>query len=147
MKNLAIVSLLFVAFVFTGCEETKRVIDTAGSIQLSGNYTVTSIEGVSSMSSSKSQANITFAALDKSINGSTGCNTFFGNYTIDLYTLTFGEIAATKKACSESAMTYESSFLQALANTGSYNLQNNILTLYSKTDRTVLLTANKETQQ
>lgn len=143
MKTLATLSLLILAITLTGCDETKKVIDVAGSVQLNGTYTVKSISGEKIMGAKPS---LTFSALDNSVNGSTGCNSVFGNYTLDLYTIDFGDLATTKKACAEKdVQKTEQNFLNALNKTGSYNLQDRILTFYSKTDRSVLLTATKDT--
>jgi len=144
MKNIV---LLFTAALFaitTSCEETKRVLDVAGDVQLSGTYTVTQINSKASTALNADEQTLSFAALDRSIRGNTGCNTFFGNYTIDLYAITIGELAVTKKACPASVMTQENNLLSALNNTGSYSLQDDTLTLLSKTDRSVLLTAKKQ---
>jgi len=142
--------LLFTAALFamtTSCDETKRVLDVAGDVQLSGTYTVTQINSKASTANNTDEQTLSFAALDRSIRGNTGCNTFFGNYTIDLYAITIGDLAVTKKACSASVMTQEDNLLVALSNTGSYSLQDDTLTLLSKTDRSVLLTAKKQTQE
>ena len=132
--------LLLGIFLFTGCDETKKVIDTAGSVQLSGNYNIVSADG---KSINDEDINITFTALDKSVRGNAGCNSFFGNYSLDLYALSFSEIAATEKYCDEPTMIVERAIMDAINNTGSYTLESGTLTLLSKNDRSVLLTANK----
>lgn len=132
---------IFTAIVFMSCDETKKVIDTAGNVQLSGSYTIESING---SEVSENIPTITFTALDKGIKGNAGCNSFFGKYTLDLYALSFQEIAATEMYCEQPIMDVENSFLQGLNNTGSYSLEDGILTLYSKTDRSVLITAKKD---
>ena len=76
MKSLATLSLLVFALVFTSCDETKKVIDVAGNVQLSGNYTVTNVDGTS-MSATK--PTITFAALSGRVSGNAGCN-FLPNF-------------------------------------------------------------------
>jgi heat shock protein HslJ len=87
------------------------------------------------------------SALDNSFRGTTGCNSVFGNYTIDLYTIDFGNLAVSEMFCAEDEiMQTERQFLDALNNTGSYAIQNGALTLYSKIDRSVLLTATKDTK-
>jgi len=127
-------------FLFTSCDETKKVIDVAGNVQLSGAYTITK---AGTKTVANPDINITFAALDKSVNGNAGCNTFFGNYTLDLYALSFGAIAATEMYCDEAVMTTEREIMKAMRETGSYTLENGVLTLLSKNDRSVLLTAKK----
>lgn len=144
MKTFATVSLLIFAIIFSGCEETKKVIDVAGSVQLSGKYVVNDLKGATV--AVNNTPTLIFSALDKSIKGTTGCNSVFGNYTLDLYTISFTDIAVSEKACLDSNISkIEKDFLETLNNTGSYNLQDNILTLYSKTDRKVLLKATKDT--
>ncbi|MAZ72952.1 MAG: hypothetical protein CMC70_07370 [Flavobacteriaceae bacterium] len=139
-----ILSLFLVTLLFAGCDETKRVIDTAGKVQLSGTYTITM---PASPKTTANDTKITFAALDNSFRGNAGCNEFFGNYTLDLYALNFGEIAATESYCDEPVMKVERAIFSALGNTGSYTLENDILTLLSKNDRSVLLTATKVKNQ
>ncbi len=144
MKTFATVSLFIFAIIFSGCEETKKVIDVAGSVQLSGKYVVNDLKGATV--AVNNTPTLIFSALDKSIKGTTGCNSVFGNYTLDLYTISFTDIAVSEKACLDSNISkIEKDFLETLNNTGSYNLQDNILTLYSKTDRKVLLKATKDT--
>ncbi|MBK5214686.1 MAG: META domain-containing protein [Flavobacteriaceae bacterium] len=146
MKTLATLSLLLLLFtvIFTGCDETKKVIDVAGSVQLTGNYIVSSING--KKLENTTNPTFTLSALDNSFRGTTGCNSVFGNYTIDFYALNFGDLAVSEKFCTDkNTMKTERDFLDALNNTGSYALENNVLTLYSKTDRSVLLSAKKDT--
>ena len=143
MKTLATLSLLIFAVIFTGCDETKRVIDVAGNVQLTGSYTVSAING--QKISVENKPTFSLSALDNSFQGNTGCNSVFGNYSLDLYTINFSDLAVTAKNCAEKdSMKVERDFLDALKNTGSYGIEGIILTLYSKTDRSVLLTATKD---
>jgi len=48
-------------------------------------------------------------------------------------------------ACEQSIMDVENAFLQALRNTGTYDIENSVLTLYSKSDRSIILVAIKKT--
>jgi heat shock protein HslJ len=141
MKTIAIFSIAIFSLIFTNCDETKKVIDVASTVQLSGNYRVSEI-GNTDLGSS--DLTFTMAALDKSIRGNSSCNTFFGNYTVDLYALSFGTFAITEMYCDEPIMDIERAYLKALHNTGSFSIENSILTLYSKVDRSVVLKANKE---
>lgn len=143
MKTLATLSLILFAVIVTGCDETKKVIDVAGSVQLTGSYTVTTLNGKKLVNTTN--PTFTMSALDNSFRGTTGCNSVFGNYTIDLYAINFGDLAVSEKFCSEKEiMKTERDFLDALNNAGSYALDNGVLTLYSKTDRSVLLSAKKD---
>ncbi|MEM7084791.1 MAG: META domain-containing protein [Bacteroidota bacterium] len=139
MKKL--ITLLLAAFAFISCDETKKVIDVAGTVQLSGAYKVSS---VNNNSISENAPTFNFYALDKTIKGNTGCNSFFGNYTLDLYAISFSHIGSTEIACDPPIMDIEHAFLNALRNAGSYDLENSVLTIYSKADRSVLLVAIKD---
>ncbi|MCB0453462.1 MAG: META domain-containing protein [Aequorivita sp.] len=144
MKTLATLSLIIFTIFFTSCDETKKVIDVAGSVQLTGSYTVSALNGKKLVDTTN--PTFTLSALDNSVRGTTGCNSIFGNYTLDLYSLSFGDLAVSEKMCMDkNIMKSERDFLDALNNTGSYTLDNGILTLYSKTDRSVLLNAKKDT--
>ena len=140
----ALIVLFMTTLLFTSCDETKKVIDVAGNVQLAGNYTITSVGDITV---SENAPTITFIAYDKSFKGNTGCNAFFGNYALDLNVLTFTGIASTEMACEQPIMDVENQFLQALRNTGSFSLQNNVLSLRSKDDQSVLVTAQKETNE
>tara|TARA_R110002050_G_scaffold16477_1_gene49836 strand:- start:121 stop:561 length:441 start_codon:yes stop_codon:yes gene_type:complete len=143
MKTLATLSVLIFSVLFTSCDETKRVIDVAGSVQLTGSYTVSAING--KKLGNTTVPTFTLSALSNSVRGTTGCNSVFGNYTIDLYTINFSDLAVSEKMCNETGiMKTERDFLDALKVTGSYSLENNVLTFYSKTDRSVVLSATKD---
>ncbi len=144
MKTWTTLSLLIFTVILTGCDETKKVIDVAGNVQLSGNYTVTVLNGKNVTGTAPT---FSLSALDNSFRGTTGCNSVFGNYTIDLYAISFSDLAVSERYCAESEiMQQERDFLNALKNTGSYELQNNVVTFYSRTDRSVLLKAAKESK-
>lgn len=142
MRTLIIIFMS--AIVLTSCDETKKVIDVAGNVQLAGNYVISAIGDKAVTANAPT---ISFMAYDKSIKGNTGCNSFFGNYALDLNVLTFSDIGSTEMACEQPIMDIENNFLQALRNTGSFSLQNNVLTLLSKDDQSVLLKAQKETKE
>jgi heat shock protein HslJ len=50
---------------------------------------------------------------------------------------------ATEMYCDEPVMETERAYLKAISNTGSYSIVEEVLTFYSKTDRSQLLTAKK----
>ena len=134
-------SLLVMTILVTSCKETKEVIETAETVQLSGNYIVTSIQGVTV--NSKSALTLQFTDINKTISGNSGCNQFSGNYSIDLYAINFGQLMATEMYCDEPIMKTERACLKAISKTGSYSIENNVLTFYSKTDRSQILIANR----
>ena len=89
MKTIYTLILLPLILLMGACDETKNVVDVAGSIQLTGEYTISEITGTEI---GTSELTLRLSALDKSARGNAGCNTFFGNYIIDLYTMSFKRI-------------------------------------------------------
>ena len=136
-----LITIVLATLVLTGCDETKKVIDVAGNVQLSGAYKVSSINN---NALSENAPTMSFFAMDKTVRGNTGCNSFFGNYTPDLYAMSFNDIGSTELACDQPIMDVENAFLSALRKTGSYDIENSVLTLYSKADRSILLVAIKD---
>ena len=135
------ITIFFTALLFVSCDETKKVIDVAGNVQLSGAYKVSSIDN---KAVTEGGPTFNFFALDKTIKGNTGCNSFFGNYTLDLYAISFDDIGSTEMACDQPIMDIENAFLNGLRNAGSYALENSVLTIYSKADRSILMVATKD---
>jgi len=144
MKTLNTLILLPFIMMIGACDETKNVIDVAGNINLTGEYTITEISETELQTDTLT---LSFSALDKIVKGYAGCNSFFGNYNLDLYALSFNDFASTERYCEEEVMIVERAYLKALHQTGSYTLQEHVLTLFSKTDRSVLLKAKKNTKE
>ena len=141
MKTLLKLSLICTLFLAMSCDETKKVLDAAGEVQLTGTYLV------KMLNNNMVENNITigFNPLTKKINGDAGCNAYFGNYDVELFDLTFTGIGSTKKMCQpDSVMNTESDFLTALGNVGSYRLMNKVLTLYAKSDSAIVISAEKQ---
>jgi heat shock protein HslJ len=73
--------------------------------------------------------NINFS-VDK-INGSSGCNTFFGSYQLeDKFQIKFGPIGSTKMICEDYIQKYEDRFLSNLDKVQYINIDENSLYLY-----------------
>ena len=71
---------------------------------------------------------ITIEFEDGRINGSAGCNSYFGEATLSGNTLTISQIGATEMACAE-GMQQESDYLAALGTVRNYTLSDEQLTL------------------
>jgi heat shock protein HslJ len=64
--------------------------------------------------------------------GSSGCNSYSTTYAVDGNNLTFGEqMASTLMACLEPVMEQEREYLQALANTATFEVQDDVLVLFN----------------
>lgn len=139
MKPLFSILLASIFILTSSCDETKKVINTASNVQLNGDYTINTIN---EKNYTPKGLVLTFDALNKAVNATTECNSMFGTYTLELYALNFAPMASTRMYC-EGKMDAEKEIGQALAETGSYTIENGVLTLFSKNDRSQLLTATK----
>jgi len=94
-------------------------------------------------------ANVLFTPADSpaaqgeenSVNGSAGCNTFFGSYTAAGDTLVAGPFGLTQMMCEEEAMQVEQSFLAGLESVQGYQITLNQLIINTAT-RSLLLYAD-----
>lgn len=77
----------------------------------------------------KDEAHIKF---DKngSLNGSLGCNNFFGNFQTDENSIVFKRLASTKMMCQN--MQVEDSFLKVLQNTKKYKIKGETLSFFDE---------------
>ena len=145
MKTLTTFSFILLAIVFASCDETKKVAEVAGSVQLSGSYKVT--EANDTATPQDKIISFALTAMDKKIRGATACNSFNGKFTVDVLTLRFSEMSISENYCDDKTQKAEENLMRAFKATGSYILKNNILTLYSYPDHSVILKAMKDTLQ
>jgi heat shock protein HslJ len=72
----------------------------------------------------------TLSIAESSLSGSTGCNTYGGEYEIDGTTITFGSLLQTERACiEEGVMQQESRYMELLRTAEAFALADNTLTL------------------
>jgi heat shock protein HslJ len=76
-------------------------------------------------------AEMTIEFAGGNISGSGGCNRFRGQYSENGDALTFGPIAATRRACSEELMAAERAYFDAIENTSTWSASESELTLSS----------------
>lgn len=126
-RVLPIVPLALGAVAIVGC--AKVVSDVRKSRPLA------SLEG-SEWGLKESEQFIAFKDKGEVI-GNGGCNNFFGSYTQDGDTLTFGPLASTKKFC-QGKMEAENSFMNAVQNARSFEGTHIELALKDEKGETVL---------
>lgn len=82
------------------------------------------------------EAHIIFKKLGLNINGNSGCNSFFGSYTLKgKHEIHFGKMGSTMMACKDMLM--ERKFLYAITNADYYTIKDGRLIL-SKGTKTIL---------
>lgn len=103
--------------VVVSCEATSV---SAGSGLFGGTWLVEDIAGRGVID--YAQSTISFDP-DGTVSGSGGCNRFRGSATIEGNALTFGPLAATKKACVPALLDQEQKFFAGLADVQSFRLK------------------------
>ncbi|MGI9645311.1 MAG: META domain-containing protein [Ilumatobacteraceae bacterium] len=74
---------------------------------------------------------LTASFTDGDVNGTAGCNNFFGTYEVDGDSLTIGPLASTEKFCEdpEGVMEQELAYLGLLAAAESYSVSGDLLSI------------------
>ena len=85
---------------------------------------------------------IKFDTITNGVSGFSGCNRFFGSYTIENSAIKFEKMASTRMLCEEMANQIEMEFLQSLEKITYFSFENNTLKLF--TDKKVLIEANQK---
>lgn len=121
MKKVLLL-LLLASLLLSAC--------SAGGKSLLGTWTLTAYgpEGATTPVAADSQASLTFNN-DGTIAGSSGCNSFGGEYKVDGNQVTFSGMASTLMACDEPLMTQEGVVFKVLDGTASYKIDGDTLTI------------------
>jgi heat shock protein HslJ len=143
MRILNMLLILPVILLIGSCNQTKNIVPADKNMPPIGDFTITE---VTELKIEPNTLSLSMADLDNLVRGHAGCNSFFGGYTHEGNVINFNEFAITEKYCEEPVMKIERAYLRALHETGSYSFRDNILILYSKEDRRVLLKAKKITE-
>jgi heat shock protein HslJ len=72
----------------------------------------------------------TLAFDENGLGGTTGCNNYFGSFTVDGAAITIGEVGMTEMWC-EGVMEQEQAFVRVLQTAESFTLENQTLTIHT----------------
>ena len=103
---------------------------------LNDTYDIVAIDG---KDVSEFKLTMAFADSTKKVSGFSGCNRFFGSYTIENNTIKFGPLASTQKMCPPKFMNIESDLSEALSKSNTFLKAHDTLKLYEQD--TVLIEA------
>jgi heat shock protein HslJ len=120
--------------------ETLSTQEPADPLSLTGVWRLTSFGTTDTLSSALAdvEANLMFNE-DSTVTGTSGCNEFGGNYTVEGSQITFSEIVSTLKLCDTTLMEQEEAMQQVLTDTATYTIEGNTLTL-TNNDMVLVLT-------
>ena len=124
------------ALVLTLLAACAPLADTPKPVELNGtDWTLAAISGKAPVAGS----NVTLKFEQGNVSGSGGCNQYNGSYTTSGSTLTFGPIAATKRACLErDKNAQETAYFEALSKVVAYEVSGDRLKLRNAGGTTLL---------
>jgi heat shock protein HslJ len=122
-----LLALLIMSLVISACS-AQGTDEPSASLIGSWNLTSYGPTGSPVAVVEDSEAGLTFNE-DGTIAGTSGCNGFGGNYTVEGDQVTFSEVVSTLIACEEPLMSQEEAVLRVLTNTASYAVEGNTITL------------------
>jgi heat shock protein HslJ len=144
-RNAAAMAVGILVIVTSGCGDDKSASGGPSSSAAAGSLTGTSwtltsyaTARSSTPTSAAAPASLTFRSAG-ALSGTTGCNSFSGNYTADASKLTITLGPMTQAACADAAaQAQETAITQLLPTTASYALEATSLTLMDQKGATLL---------
>jgi heat shock protein HslJ len=135
MKRIAL--LIFGMMLIVSCGSDKKdPIDLINNINWN-------VEHIGTISTFERTPMFKIQIEHNKIEGSTGCNRFFGTVNLEGYNLSVKNVGSTKMACRD--METETAFLEALNTTHHFEIKENKLHLVSDSDE-LLMTLIKDTE-
>ena len=114
------------------CEPQRRLAGLERATSIEGpTWRLTDLRGVDPIVLRDAARPVTAAFKAGRISGLSGCNQFFGTYTVDGDRVVIGQLAGSMMACAEPSMKLERAVHAALAGTFRYTLADNRMTLAS----------------
>ncbi len=126
---LRLIPLGIAALVLVACAKTVK--------SQTGETTLTNLAGSEWGIQGQDEPFVQFGAGGE-INGSGGCNNFFGTYELNGERLIIGPLASTKKACMGPKMDQEYKFLDALKNAHHVQATHKAMVVYAENGDTLL---------
>lgn len=124
--NRIIYSVLTILLV--SCMSTKSV-SNANTTLFDKKWVLVSLKGsYETIPTTMKEVFIQFA--EDRVNGQSGCNNYFGGYTIDKNKLQFKELGSTMMACMDESMKVETKFHEMMKEVNQFKLENGNLQFY-----------------
>ena len=143
---MKLIIILFGLLSVKTCNNSKKTLsfspdDMEPKLELNGTYVIKSLhnEDVSAYN-----LEVNFNTEEQKVTGFSGCNRFFGNYTFNENTITFGALGSTKMFCEEKANTIETNLFEALSKIDHVNSNGSTLEFIS--NKSIVITMIKKLQ-
>lgn len=127
--------LLVVILSLKSCGDTTS---SNNSEKLSGEFHIVSLEKNSNL---PDNLTINFHPETQKISGFSGCNNYFGSFTLEESVLSFGPLGSTRKMCFSDANNIETETLKLLSKVNGFSFKDHTLQLKSNDD--IIITAKQ----
>lgn len=114
--------------VLAGCAGNKEYV-------LAGNWKVLTLDNKKVVSPMP----LTLTFNDGTLSGSTGCNTFSGQYTLTAESLTINELQVADKICGTEQGVLEAKFITMLKQIAQFSFEGHVLLLYNEQNEAIQL--------
>ncbi|WP_445737974.1 META domain-containing protein [Mariniflexile sp.] len=138
---MKLILVFFSIFALKTCDNTQK-IKSGQNNTLGGVYHIYSIPDTTI---TDPQLTIEFDAETKQVSGFSGCNRFFGTFSLNENSLKMGPLASTKMFCDDSANKIETALLESLSKMDSFKNENGTTSFLS--NKKVLIRAIKAEKQ
>ena len=144
MKNRGMIKTIFLAGIslvlVAGCQQTGSIVEenSVPNSSLTETYwKAVELNGEAvRMNEGAREAHLVLKQSDSQVKGFSGCNNFFGTYTLEKDTIHFGPLASTRMACPY--MEQEARFLKALSETDRFQIEGESLSFFNEDGALVL---------
>jgi heat shock protein HslJ len=121
--------MLLAVLLLAGCASAEPPPDENASTLANTFWRLTEYGAPGELQEPIAQYQPTLSIAQGSLSGSTGCNTYGGEYTIEGTTITFRSLLQTERACLEDGvMEREAQYMEILRNTESFAVADDTLT-------------------
>lgn len=135
-----LLTLFMLLTTLNSCDSSKKALENSKKMQAtpSGTYYITELGDTDVL---LSKITINFDETENKVTGFSGCNNFFGSYTLENNILSFVNIGASKKLCQGNASNTERQFLKALNSVNSFSISDNLISFLN--NETVIIMGTK----
>jgi heat shock protein HslJ len=138
IRNIQKALIATAAFITIGCTQAEQGSDMASPPLMDTYWQLSELHSKAIKESTTAPtAHVIFDEAEGRITGSTGCNRFFGGFTLgDNNSVSFSEIGATRRACLPGEVE-EQDYLNMLGETSAYSIESDKLS-FSDTQQETL---------
>jgi len=126
------------AIAFSACSVAGGGSSGGTGGDITGDWSLSSYASAGSLADVPAGVTVTAVFAAGRVNGTSGCNQYFGSYTTDGSKIAISDTAGTMMACQDPAMSVEQAYLADLAKAATFTATSTDLTMYASDGTTIL---------